>query len=415
MSTPVAGSAILLETIERLNLLPEETMAELRAVPELREEEMLTALVETGQITRFQSQALARGMGPQLQVNGYLLLEPIGNGATGTVYKALTKATRALVALKLVPRRNVVNLKTLSAKVEAMKEVRHPRVSAMIDVGTIREWAYTVYPFLEGGEKLDSLVRRFGRLPAKQSVQIGIQVASGLQSYHQHGLFHGLLKPNEVVIGSDRRVRLLDFGVGFLLACERGKSLLSTTTNGKAMARGLDCASPESIIDPLDRTPLGDQYSLGCILYFCLTGQFPFPEENPVKKMMAHQFEQPVAIRQLVPELPERLEQIVERMLAKSPADRYSGMGEVIEELQALCSDPRALPASMPRPRPAPPIRPSERLEQAPSPASQEPLASTASQELSPPTRGLPAWVPIVLAITAGMASALGFAMVWRG
>ena len=134
------------------------------------------------------------------------------------------------------------------------------------------------------------------------------QIASGLKEYHAHGLFHGLLKPNDILIGTDRRVRILDFGVGFLLTCERGKSLLDTTTNSKAMNRGVDCASPESIIDPLDRTVLGDQYSLGCILYFCLAGQFPFPDTNPVKKMLGHQFEEPTPIRDLVPETAAQLE-----------------------------------------------------------------------------------------------------------
>lgn len=412
-SASSASADSLLVVLEQLALVPAPTLAEIRATPRLRNEDILTALVQTGHLTRFQAQALSRGIGAQLRVNNYVLLEPIGQGATGTVYKA-RDAGGQLVALKLVPRRNVVNLKSLAAKVEALKQVRHPRVSAMMDVGTIREWAYTVYPYLEAGEKLDALVRRLGRLAPRQAVQVAMQIASGLQSYHQHGLFHGLLKPNEVVIGTDRRVRLLDFGVGFLLACERGKSLLSTTTNGKAMARGLDCASPESILDPLDRTPLGDQYSLGCILYFCLTGQYPFPDENPVKKMMAHQFEEPVSVQHLVPELPNRLAQIVERMLAKRPEDRYAGMDEVIQELQELSADPRALPSVAPKARLLDAVRPSDRLVETQNPPAYLP-AEESEEKPNPPARGFPTWVPIALAITAGIASALGFAIVWRG
>jgi len=401
----------LLQTLEQLALLPAAVLAELRAEPNLRPEEILSVLVEADHLTRFQAQALARGLGAQLFVHRYLLLEPIGQGTTGTVYKARHLDNNALVALKLVPRRHIVNLKSLAAKVEAMKQVRHPRVSAMIDVGTIREWAYTVYPYLEAGEKLDALVKRLGRLSPRQAVQITLQIASGLQAYHVHGLFHGLLKPNEVIIGTDRRVRLLDFGVGFLLACERGKSLLSTTTNGKAMARGLDCASPESILDPLDRTPLGDQYSLGCILYFCLTGQFPFPEENPVKKMMAHQFEEPVPVSHLVPELPERLERIVARMLAKRPEDRYAGMDELIEELQELSADPRALPSVACKPQPPQVVGPSQRLAEPHREVAPALAEAQAEQELT--SRGFPSWVPVVLAVTAGLAATIGFAFVW--
>jgi serine/threonine protein kinase len=214
---------------------------------------------------------------------------------------------------------------------------------------------YLAWPYLEGGEKLDAFVRRQGKLTPRQAAQIGIQVASGLLPYHQHGLFHGLLKPTDVLIGTDRRVRILDFGVGFLLTCERGKSLLDTMTNTRALARGLDCASPESIMDPLARTPAGDQYSLGCILYFCLTGQFPFPDGNPVKKMLGHQCEEPRPLRELNPDVPPRVVAIVQRLMRKTPEERYSSIDEALRAFQALTpSAPRPSPA----PAPVPPVRP---------------------------------------------------------
>ena len=150
----------------------------------------------------------------------------------------------------------------------------------------------------------------------------------------------------DVLIGSDRRVRLLDFGVGFLLTCERGKSLLDTMTNTRALARGVDCASPESLADPLNRTPAGDQYSLGCVLYYCLTGQFPFPEKNPVKKMLAHQFEEPQPVRELAPEVSPRLAAVVQRLMRKDPAERYESTAEAVKALQlASTSRPAPLPA----------------------------------------------------------------------
>jgi serine/threonine protein kinase len=100
----------LLQVLEQLALLPGSVLAEIRATPNRRSEEILASLVQAGYLTRFQAQALTRGVGTQLLVNGYLLLEPIGQGATGTVYKARAMQTGALVALKLVPRRHVVNL-----------------------------------------------------------------------------------------------------------------------------------------------------------------------------------------------------------------------------------------------------------------------------------------------------------------
>jgi serine/threonine-protein kinase len=286
-----------------------------------------------------------QGRARDLALSHFLLTEEIGTGSMGTVYKARSIKSDAWYAIKIVPRRNVVGLNTVAQKVKALREIRHPRVSALVHLGAAGERMYLAWPFLERGEKLDTFVWRQGKLVPRQAIQIGLQVASGLLPYHEHGLFHGLLKPTDILIGTDRRVRILDFGVGFLLTSERGKSLLDTMTNSRALARGLDCSSPESIADPLDRTPAGDQYSLGCILYFCLTGQFPFPYENPVQKMLGHQFEQPTPLRKLRPEVSPRLAAVVERLMARAPDERYEGIADVVRDFQSLTqSGPRRLP-----------------------------------------------------------------------
>jgi serine/threonine-protein kinase len=301
--------------------------------------ELANYLVQEQILTRFQADVILEEDPKRLSLSVYTLVDVIGTGSLGTVYKARSSKDDGWYAVKVVPRRNVINLKSIGEKVEALKQVRHPRVSAMVHVGASGERAYLVWPMLEGGEKLDAAVKRLGRLAPRQAAQVALQIASGLQAYHDHDLFHGLLKASDVIIGSDRRVRLLDFGVGFLLTCDRGKALLDTMTNSKALARGLDCASPEAIMDPLNRTVLGDQYSLGCILYFCLAGHYPFPENNPVKKMLAHQCHEPTPIRQIVPDCPAKLASIVHRLLRKQPEERYNSIGDLIADLQAITSD----------------------------------------------------------------------------
>jgi serine/threonine-protein kinase len=324
------------------------------------------------------------------------------------VYRARSGKDDGLYAVKIVPRRNVVNLNSIAEKVEALEQVRHPRVSAMVHVGAQGERVYMVWPLLEGGDKLDAVVAKQGRLAARQSAQVGLQVAMGLEAYHKQNLFHGLLKPSDVLIGSDRRVRILDFGVGFLLTCERGKALLDTSTNSKALAHGLDCASPESIMDPLHRTPAGDRYSLGCILYFCLAGRYPFVDANPVKKMLAHQFNEATPIRQLVPECPPKLAAVVHRLLRKQPEERYSSTDEVVEELQAVAADTRAAatappalarPAVATTPIPAPAIVPS----------TQRTTMKEAGPRLQPTRKALPQprpWSRWWLVLAAGLAGA---------
>jgi serine/threonine protein kinase len=333
-----------------------------QAYPQRGAKELTEFLVGQTILTRFQADAVLRGEGASLVLSQFVLTDVLGSGSMGTVYKARSSKHEGLFALKVVPRRNVVSLTAVAEKVTALRDIRHPRVSALVHLGAAGDRVYLAWPYLEGGEKLEALIAHQGKLSSRQAVQVGLQIASGLQPYDEHGLFHGLLKPSDVLIGTDRRVRILDFGVGFLLACERGKSLLDTMTNTKALARGVDCASPEALADPLDRTPAGDRYSLGCVLYYCLTGQFPFPDKNPVKKMLGHQFEEPRPLRELNPEVTPKLTAVVGRLLRKAPAERFENTGELVRALQTLAgakpTPPR--PALVRPPAAAPAERPDE-------------------------------------------------------
>ncbi|HVS40310.1 MAG TPA: protein kinase [Gemmataceae bacterium] len=376
----------------------------LQKTPAAGPKELSSFLVQHGMLTRFQAEYVLEGRVDQLTLASFQLIDVIGVGSMGPVYKAKSKKDGGWYAVKIVPRRNVMNLGTVAEKVKALKRVRHPRVSALVNIGASGDKIYLVWPYLEGGQRLDDLLKKHGKFPPRQSAQIALQAASGLLPYHEQGLFHGLLKPTDVLIGADRRVRVLDFGVGFLLTSERGKSILDTMTNGKKLAKGLDCASPESILDSLARTPAGDQYSLGCILYRCLTGQYPFPYDNPVKKMLAHQNEYPEPIRDLSPETPAPLADVVDRLMEKAPEDRYGSIAEAIKELQAITTNARAFTGATPKSKPfigpAAPAAvepPPERLEKQEAPASQN---------------GNTAWLWILLACLAA-GCAIGWMSWW--
>jgi serine/threonine-protein kinase len=351
LSAHRCASADFVKALRTNGLLRDEDLSKVhayqQAFPQRGTKELTEFLVGQKVLTRFQADAVLGGSPDELVLSLFILTDVLGTGSMGTVYKARSTKVEGWFALKVVPRRNVVTLNSIAEKVKALGEIRHPRVSALVHLGAAGERVYLAWPYLEGGEKLDAWVARQGKLSPRQATGVALQIASGLQPYHEHGLFHGLLKPSDVVIGTDKRVRILDFGVGFLLTCERGKSLLDTMTNTRALARGVDCASPESLANPLDRTPAGDQYSLGCILYYCLTGQFPFPEKNPVKKMLAHQFEEPPPLRELSPEVTPKLAAVVQRLMRKSPAERYASTAEAVKALQAASSArPVAAPAA---------------------------------------------------------------------
>jgi serine/threonine-protein kinase len=295
-------------------------------------------LVNHGILSQFQAERLLQGKTQGLVLGPYTLIDALGSGSMGTVYKAFSKNDGKWYAVKVLPRRSMWNVRIARRQVRSFDQCKHPSVVPFVDVGTAGGTHYLAWPLVEG-EGLDHLVQREGKLPPGLSARIGMQAAEGLDICHRNNLVHGLLKPSNLMMGTDNQVRILDFGIGSLLAESEGESLVDTMSTANSLTSGLDCASPESIMDPTQRTPAGDQYSLGCVLYFCLTGQYPFPEGTAVEKMMAHQTKQPPAIKDVSPETPDELVAVVDRLMQKAPAARYGSVADAMEALRPLASE----------------------------------------------------------------------------
>src|SRR5262245_57921668 len=219
-------------------------------------------LISQGILTSFQAERLLQGKTQGFVLGPFTLMDALGSGSMGTVYKALSKTDNKWYAVKVLPRRSMWNVRIARRKVRAFEGCRHPAVVPFVDVGTSGGMHYLVWPYVEG-EPLDKLVQRQGRLPAGQAALYALQVAEGLEVCQNQGLFHGLLKPSNLMVGQDHQMHILDFGIGCLLAETEGESLVDTMSTANSVASGLDCASPESIMDPTNLTPAGDQYSLG--------------------------------------------------------------------------------------------------------------------------------------------------------
>jgi serine/threonine-protein kinase len=166
-------------------------------------------------------------------------------------------------------------------------------------------------------------------------------------------------------------------------------------STANAIVAGLDCASPERIADPKDVTPAGDQYSLGCVLYFLLTGGYPFPGKAAVEKMVGHQLKKATPVRELAPEVPEGLAEVVAKLMEKDPAARYASCAEVAAALKPFAELPKrrvtrpvptlknlkppvAIPAGPEAARAEPPQPPSARAAEAARPAPEEPRPAPA-------------------------------------
>lgn len=365
-------------------------------------------LVTQGILTQFQAERLLQGKTQGLVLGPFTLTDSLGTGSMGTVYKALSKNDNRVYAVKVLPRRSMWNVRIARRHVRTFEQCQHPSIVPFSDVGTAGGMHYLVWPLVDG-ETLEHLVQREGKLPPGLAAHYALQTAEGLQVCHQRDLIHGLLKPSNLMIGLDRQVHILDFGIGLLLAAAEEESLVDTMSTANTLTSGLDCASPESILEPTNRTPAGDQYSLGCVLYFCLTGRYPFAEGTAVEKMMAHQTKQPPAIPSLVPDAPEALVAVVERLMQKQPEARFDRMADVVQALRPLAnadlagirSVPRAVIAAVRNGASAPaapiPASPPVAQEPPPPPAPEPtPAPAPAPVAAAPPVPEAPVQAPAI-------------------
>src|SRR5262249_43983511 len=267
----------------------------LRRNPRAEPPALAEYLVSQNVLSPYQAERILGGKSQGLVLGPYVLTEVLGAGSMGQVFRAVSKTDGQEYAIKVLPRRSMWNVRLARRQVRSFSQFSHAAVVPFVDVGTAGGLHYLVWPLVEGAT-LEGIVQQNGKLPVNLASLYAAQIAQGLTVAHQTSLFHGLLKPSNVMVGPDNQARLLDFGIGSLLVENEGESLVDTMSTANTLTSGLDCAAPESIMDPTNRTPAGDQYSLGCVLYYSLTGRVPFPEGSAVEKMMAHQTKEPVPI-----------------------------------------------------------------------------------------------------------------------
>jgi len=369
--------------------------------------ELATHLVDSGVLSPFQAESLLAGKNQGLVLGPYVVNDTLGTGSMGTVYKATSKNNNNLYAVKVLPRRSMWNIRLARRKVREFEQVQHASVVPFVDVGTSGSMHYLAWPYVEG-QPLQKVVEEQGRLSPGTAALYAMQTAQGLDATHQIGIIHGLLKPSNILVTPENEVRILDYGVGALLAETENESVVDTMSTANTMASGLDCASPEGIMDPTQMTVASDQYSLGCVLHYCLTGAMPFTGGNAVEKMMAHQAKEPPPIKEVSPETPDDLVEVVRRLMQKVPSERYPSIADAVLALQPFVTGMTpAAPA--PRPRPVSPPTPTLPLRSKPSEAVNETVhgaKALASQKTPlPPSR--PAANPKPLAVKPPSSGAL--------
>ena len=298
------------------------------------------ALVGQGVLTAFQARELLAGR-QRFRLGQYTVLDEIGRGGMGQVFKAEHSMMGREVAIKVLPRAK----STPESEAAFRREMRmlgrldHENLVRAFDAGHDAMVSYLVTELVPGMD-LRRLVRTHGPLEETAAAGVVAQAARGLAYAHSQGLVHRDVKPGNILVMQDGRVKVLDLGLA-------GSTLDEEAVRLGRVVGTMDYIAPEQIRTPDDVGPPADIYSLGCTLYFAVTGRVPFPSGTRKDKMRRHLHDAPEAIRKLAPHVGEAFARVVDDMMAKSIADRPQTADEVIARLR------RWIPAT-PVPLPAP-------------------------------------------------------------
>lgn len=316
----------------------------------------------------------------QIVLNGrYALEQKIGEGGMAAVYRARDVRLNRRVAVKILHQHYANDpdfLKRFQHEAQAAAIFNHPNVVNVYDVGQDGSHHYIVMEYVDG-INLKTLINREGPLLVANAVHIAEEIATGLEAAHRVGLIHRDVKPQNILVTPDTRVRITDFGIA--------KSYLSTAKTQTGMTFGTaDYISPEQA-QGQPASPQSDIYSLGVTLYEMLTGRLPFTGDSPVSVAMHHVSSPPPPIRQYNAQVPPTLEALVFQAMAKDPAQRPASARDFAQMLRTYRN--RADQQTMVNPAPLP--EPSAHaLHRPPSgPATSKPPGTTPGRGTIPAPR----------------------------
>ncbi|MBS0209702.1 MAG: protein kinase [Planctomycetes bacterium] len=295
-------------------------------------------LVRLGKLTKYQASNVYRGRGKGLVFGEYVILDKIGAGGMGQVFKAQHRRMKRTVALKILPTEATKSpgvVKRFYQEVELAARLSHPNIVTAFDASEAHGLHYLVMEFVDGSD-LSSVLSKHGPLSIEQAMNCVMQAARGLQYAHDQGIIHRDIKPGNILIDRKGGVKILDLGLARLQNglghVDDGAGL---TMSGQVMGT-VDYMSPEQAHDTRSADHRSDIYSLGCTLYRLITNKVPYQADTILQKILAHR-EQPVpSLRTLRPEASERLDQLCQRMLAKRPEDRPASMNDVAKAIEGL-------------------------------------------------------------------------------
>jgi serine/threonine protein kinase len=303
------------------------------------DEKIATKLVEMCRLNRWQAEQLRAGR-TKFHLGPYQIIDSIGQGGMGQVFKAEHTIMGRVVAVKVLPRARstadaIVNF---TREIRAQAQLDHENLVRAYDAGHDGNVHFLVTEYVPGTD-LRRLIRTQGRQSMNSAASIISQAARGLDHAHGRGLIHRDVKPGNVLVTPDGRTKVSDLG----LAGYFNESEQTDVFGGKVVGTA-DYLAPEQITSPDKLSPTSDVYSLGCTLYYAVTGKVPFPGGSPREKARAHCTLPPLDPRRLNPDLSDDFVEVIADMMAKKPEHRVQNGPDVADRLAPWVS--AALPAS---------------------------------------------------------------------
>lgn len=257
----------------------------------------------------------------------YEIERQLGQGGMATVYLAQQKSIGRTVAIKIMPQHFLHDpsfLQRFEREVKVIASLQHPRVLPVYDYGQIENRPYIVMAYMSGSTLADQIQE--GPLPLEHIIRLTDQIAEGLDHAHRKGIIHRDFKPSNVLLDENGNAYLADFGIAKI-------------TESTAQLTGSGIVGTPSYMAPEmaergDISPSIDIYALGVTLFQMLTGKYPFQGDTPIRVMMAHASDPIPDVRELRPDLPTAITEVVKKAMAKRPENRYATAGDLANDLR---------------------------------------------------------------------------------
>jgi len=306
------------------------------AVP-ISEEVLGLRLVELGYLNRWQVEQLKEGR-TKFNLGPYRIVNAIGQGGMGHVFKAEHKLLGRIEAIKVLPKSKSTPeaVAAFQREIRAQAQLDHPNLVRVSYADFEGDTYFFVTEYVPGTD-LRKLVRRNGPLPYAIAATIISQAAEGLHYAHRRGLVHRDVKPGNLLVTPDGRTKITDLGLAWFLMEELAGG--GRTGKSGSLVGTADYLAPETIRQPEKVVPVSDVYSLGCTLYYAVTGKVPFPGGTTADKIRRHLDETPLNPLHFNPDLPSGFCDAVAAMMDKNPDTRTPTAAAVVELLRPWCDE----------------------------------------------------------------------------